>query len=84
MEYELIIHNKKVFDFYNENKHLCFEEMSCLMVDLLEKLSISTDTSFNKTLGEKVLMSINSLNTALSLSILPILLLLLLLYHISI
>jgi len=37
--------------------------MSCLMVDLLEKLSISTDTSFNKTLGEKVLMSINSLNT---------------------
>jgi hypothetical protein len=63
MEYELIIHNKKVFDFYNENKHLCFEEMSCLMVDLLEKLSISTDTSFNKTLGEKVLMSINSLNT---------------------
>jgi hypothetical protein len=33
------------------------------MVDLLEKLSISTDTSFNKTLGEKVLMSINSLNT---------------------
>ena len=61
-KYKIILHNKKVFDFYNANKHLNFEEMSCLMVDVLEKISTSTDTSVNKTLGEKVLTSINSLN----------------------
>jgi hypothetical protein len=63
MSYEIKIKNKKVFDFYNANKHLNFEEMCCLMVDVLEKISMSTDTSVNKTLGEKVLTSINSLNT---------------------
>jgi len=63
MDYKLTIKNKKVFDFYNANKHLSFEEMSCLMVDVLERISINTDTSVNKSLGEKVLTSINLLNT---------------------
>jgi hypothetical protein len=63
MAYKLTINNKKVFDFYNANKHLVFEEMSCLMVDVLEKISMNTDTSVNKSLGEKVLMSINYLNS---------------------
>jgi len=63
MDYEIKINNKKVFDFYNANKHLNFEEMSCLMVDVLEKISMTTDTSVNKSLGEKVLMSINYLNS---------------------
>jgi hypothetical protein len=59
------IFNKRVFDFYNANKHLNFEEMCCLMVDVLEKISMSTDTSVNKTLGEKVLTSINSKNSSI-------------------
>ena len=57
------IRNKRVFEFYEAHKHLGFEQMSCLMVEILERTLGGTDTSVTNGLGEKVLESINSLNS---------------------
>lgn len=38
MSYVIKIENKKVFDYYNNNKNVNFEEMSVLMVDILLKI----------------------------------------------
>ena len=63
MEYQLTINNKKVFDFYNAHKHLRFDDMSCLMVDILENVYKNSDTSIDTTFAEKVLGSINLLQS---------------------
>jgi hypothetical protein len=62
-KYRMSIRNKRVFEFYEAHKHLGFEQMSCLMVEILERTLGGTDTSVTNGLGEKVLESINSLNS---------------------
>jgi hypothetical protein len=62
-KYRMSIRNKRVYEFYEANKHLGFEQMSCLMVEILERTLKGTDTSVTNGLGEKVLESINNLNS---------------------
>lgn len=62
-KYRMSIRNKRVFEFYEAHKHLGFEQMSCLMVEILERTLKGTDTSVTNGLGEKVLESINNLNS---------------------
>jgi hypothetical protein len=63
MSYTISINNKKIFEFYKANTHLSFEDMSCLMIDILEKIQLNSDKSVDNSLGEKVLTSLNLLNT---------------------
>ena len=63
MSYQLSINNKIVFDYYNNNKNVSFEEMSCFMVDILNKISKKTDVSLDSTLAEKILASIINLDS---------------------
>jgi hypothetical protein len=63
MSYIISINNKKISEFYKANTHLSFEEMSCLMIDILEKIQLNSDKSVDNSLGEKVLTSLNLLNT---------------------
>lgn len=60
--YLLKINNKKVFNYYNNNKNVNFEEMSILMVDILEKVWKKTDTSVDSTFAEKILGNIVKIN----------------------
>ena len=62
-KYRMSIRNKRVYEFYEANKHLGFEQMSCLMVEILERTLKGTDTSVTNGLGEKVLESINGLSS---------------------
>jgi hypothetical protein len=63
MAYQLSINNKIVFDYYNNNKNVSFEEMSCFMVEILNKISKKTDVSLDSTLAEKILASIVNLDS---------------------
>jgi hypothetical protein len=62
-QHQLVINNKKVYEFYTKNKHIQFEHMSCLMVDILEKISKNMDPSIDISFAEKVLGSINTLQS---------------------
>jgi len=66
MSYTISISNKKVYEFYNLNKHINFEDMSCLMVDILKKLLKKPDTSLDSTFAEKLLTSMNNLDSKIS------------------
>jgi hypothetical protein len=63
MSYQLIINNKKVYDFYSTHTALSFEDMSCLMVDMLKKILKKPDNTLDSTLAEKLLGSMNLLDT---------------------
>jgi len=63
MDFQIILNNKKVYEFYNTHKHLRFEDMSCLMVDILENISKNTNSSIDISFAEKVLGSINLLQS---------------------
>ena len=63
MSYQLKINNKTVFDYYSNNKNVNFEEMSVLMVNILEKICKKTDSSLDSTLAEKILGNMINLNS---------------------
>ena len=66
MTYTLSINNKKVYDFYNINKHVSFEDMSCIMVDVLSKILTKPDSSLDSNFAEKLLISMNNLDSKIS------------------
>lgn len=63
MSYQLTVNNKKVYDFYNAHPNLSFDDMSCLMVDMLKKILKKPDTTLDSSLAEKLLGSMNLLDT---------------------
>ena len=66
MSYTISISNKKVYDFYNINKHVSFEDMSCLMVDVLSNILTKSDSSLDSNFAEKLLISMNNLDSKIS------------------
>jgi len=52
---EIIIRNKRVCNFYQNNTFISFEEVNIFMVDLLEKMIQNTEPSLDKPLAIKLL-----------------------------
>ena len=63
MDHILSINNKKVFDFYNERKHLDFESMNLILVDILENLLQSTNPSLDSNIASTILDTMKMLQT---------------------
>ena len=38
MDYTITLHNKRIWEFYNENKNLNIENMNVLFIEILEKM----------------------------------------------
>lgn len=64
MSYHITINNKKIYDFYETHKTISFEEISCLVIDILEK--ITNKDSLDSTFAEKILGSINNLGAKIN------------------
>lgn len=62
MYHKLTIDNKKVYDFYNLHTSISFEDMSCLMVDILKKVLKKSESPLDTNLVERIFGSINSLD----------------------
>jgi hypothetical protein len=72
-EYEMIICNKKVFEFYNNNSFLNFEQINLLCIDLFENVLQDATTSINKSISSQILSEcienknkMNELNNSLN------------------
>jgi hypothetical protein len=48
-DYRVVINNKRIYDFYNENKNMNIENMNIFMIDFIEKVcnNMSTDANIN-------------------------------------
>ena len=38
-EYKTTLDNKRIWDFYNNNKHISFEAVNLIFLDLIEKIN---------------------------------------------
>ena len=61
-QYELIIRNKEVFEFY-KNTNLDFERVNILFVEILKKLTLDLDSSLNSNLAAKLLEKFSLLDS---------------------
>jgi len=71
-KYLMTLHNKKVFEFYQNNNALDFEQINLLCVDLFDNILHNNNTSINKALSSQILNEckenrelINNLNNQL-------------------
>ena len=62
MEYSITITNKRIYDFYNENKHLDIEETNLLFIDVIEKLLHDSRTELNDTITRQLLDNVKTLH----------------------
>lgn len=62
MENTITITNKKIFDFYNDNKHLDIEETNLLFIDVIEKLLDNSRTELNNTITRQLLDNVKTLH----------------------
>ena len=54
-EFEMIICNKRVFEFYNNNTALDFEQISLLCVELFENILQDATANINKSISSQIL-----------------------------
>jgi hypothetical protein len=62
MEYTVTITNKKIFEFYEENKSLDIETTNLLFIEILDKLLRDTRTDMNDTISRQILDTMKSMN----------------------
>ena len=60
--YSITINNKRIFEFYNEHKHLDIEETTILFIDVMEKLLHDTRTEMNDTITRQLLDNVKTLH----------------------
>lgn len=53
--YEMVIHNQKVFEFYKKNSSLNFEQVSLLCVGLFENILQDATSSLNNSITSQIL-----------------------------
>ena len=55
MAYQLCTNNKRIFDFYNTNTSLDFEQINLLCIDLFENVLQDATATINKSIGSQIL-----------------------------
>jgi hypothetical protein len=55
MSYQLCINNKRIYDFYNMNSCLDFEQVNLLCINLFENILQDATNSINKSIGSQIL-----------------------------
>ena len=62
MEYSITLSNKRIYDFYNDNKHLDIEETNLLFIDVIEKLLDDSRTELNDSITRQLLDNVKTLH----------------------
>lgn len=60
---ELIIKNKKIVNFYKNNKDLDIETVNLIIIDLLEQLLDGMNTKVNAGINSQILSNVGELNS---------------------
>ena len=66
MDYTLSLKNKDVWEFYDKHKHLNFEDMNIVLIDILEQLFESANPSLNTNIASQLIDNMKQLQTQVS------------------
>jgi len=66
MDYILSLKNKDVWEFYDKNKHLNFEDMNVILIRILQQLMESTNPSLNTNIASQLIENFKTLQNQVS------------------
>jgi hypothetical protein len=66
MEYIISVKNKDVWEFYDRNKHLNFEDMNIMLIRILQQLMESTNPSLNTNIATQLIENFKTLQNQVS------------------
>jgi hypothetical protein len=66
MDYILSVKNKDVWEFYDKNKHLNFEDMNIILIRILQQLMESTNPSLNTNIASQLIENFKTLQNQVS------------------
>jgi hypothetical protein len=62
-EYEIVIKNKKIYSFYNENKNINIESANLLLIDFIESIFNNITNDINSNINSQLLSFMNENKT---------------------
>lgn len=62
-EYEIVIKNKKIYSFYNENKNINIESANLLLIDFIESIFNNMTNDINSNINSQLLSFMNDNKT---------------------
>lgn len=63
MDYSLTLNNKEIWEFYNENKNINFEEMSLVFVRILKKIILNSAPTMSTNVVVQLLENVKQLQS---------------------
>jgi len=66
MDYIISVKNKDVWEFYDRNKHLNFEDMNIILIRILQQLMESTNPSLNTNIATQLIENFKTLQYQVS------------------
>ena len=60
-EYKLTITNKRVWDFYNNNKNISFEAVNLIFLDLIEKINNDMSSTMTNAINNEILSCVKDI-----------------------
>ena len=60
-EYAVKITNKRIWDFYNNNKNINFEVMNLIFLDLIEKINNDMSSTMTNTINNEILSCVKDI-----------------------
>jgi len=60
-EYNLTISNKRVWDFYNNNKNISFEAVNLIFLDLIEKINNDMSSTMTNAINNEILSCVKDI-----------------------
>lgn len=66
MDYEIVLHNKRIWDFYEKHKNLDIEDMNIILIEILEKLYNTSENTLNASSVRLLLDNIKNLQSQMN------------------
>ena len=60
-EYHLTIANKRIWDFYNNNKNISFEAVNLIFLDLIEKINNDMSSTMTTAINNEILSCVKDI-----------------------
>ena len=60
-DYRLTITNKRIWDFYNNNKNINFEAVNLIFLDLIEKINNDMSSTMTSAINNEILSCVKEI-----------------------
>jgi hypothetical protein len=60
-EYKTTLENKRIWDFYNNNKHISFEAVNLIFLDLIEKINNDMSSTMTSAINNEILSCVKDI-----------------------